>query len=133
VDIENKLEKYLLSKKGSYLDFPFGPEAAVYKVGSKMFALCAWHEKVPWLNLKCDPEDADILRSMFDSIKPAYHMNKKHWNSVYLDGTVPEGILHQMIDDSYSLVVNGLSKAEREKLKIPPPPFKKGGRVRIAI
>jgi predicted DNA-binding protein (MmcQ/YjbR family) len=116
VEIENKLEKYLLAKKGSYLDFPFGPEAAVYKVGNKMFALWAWQEKVPWLNLKCDPEDADTLRSMFDAIQPGYHMNKKHWNSVYLDGTVPEGILHQMIDDSYNLVVKGLSRAERERL-----------------
>ena len=111
--IENKVEKYLLSKKGSYLDFPFGPEPAVYKVGNKMFALYGWQEKVPYLNLKCDPDDADILRSMFDSVKPAYHMNKRHWNSVYLDGTVPEGILHQMIDDSYNLVVKGLSRAER--------------------
>jgi len=118
MEIENKIEKYLLSKKGIYLDFPFGPEAAVYKVGNKMFALCSWHEKVPWLNLKCDPEDADILRSMFDSIKPAYHMNKRHWNSVYLNGTVPEGILHQMIDDSYNLVVKGLSRAEKKKANI---------------
>ena len=116
--MKNKLEKYLLSKKGSYLDFPFGPEASVYKVGSKMFALASWQEKVPWLNLKCDPEDADILRSMFDAIKPAYHMNKRHWNSVYLDGTVPEGILHQMIDDSYNLVVKGLGRAEGERLAL---------------
>jgi predicted DNA-binding protein (MmcQ/YjbR family) len=112
-----KLEKYLLSKKGSYLDFPFGPGAAVYKVGNKMFALCSWQENVPRLNLKCDPEDTDILRSMFDAIQPGYHMNKKHWNSVYLDGTVPEGILHQMIDDSYNLVVKGLSKAEKLRLE----------------
>ncbi len=114
---ENKVEKYLLSKKGSYLDFPFGPEASVYKVGNKMFALCSWQEKVPWLNLKCDPEDADMLRSMFDSIKPAYHMNKRHWNSVYLDGAVPEGILYQMIDDSYDLVVKGLGRAKSKKLR----------------
>jgi predicted DNA-binding protein (MmcQ/YjbR family) len=114
---ENKVEKYLLSKKGSCLDFPFGPEAAVYKVGSKMFALGSWQEKVPWLNLKCDPEDADMLRSMFGSIKPAYHMNKRHWNSVYLDGTVPEGILYQMIDDSYDLVVKGLGRAKGKKLR----------------
>jgi predicted DNA-binding protein (MmcQ/YjbR family) len=111
---ENKVEKYLLSKKGSCLDFPFGPEAAVYKVGNKMFALGSWQEKVPWLNLKCDPEDADMLRSMFESIKPAYHMNKRHWNSVYLDGTVPEGILYQMIDDSYDLVMKGLGRAGRK-------------------
>ncbi len=117
MEIKNRIEKYLLSKKGSYLDFPFGPEAAVYKVGNKMFALASWQEKIPYVNLKCDPEDADILRSMFHSIKPAYHMNKIHWNSVYLDGTVPEGILHQMIDDSYNLVINKLSRAEKEKLQ----------------
>jgi predicted DNA-binding protein (MmcQ/YjbR family) len=118
MQIKNKIEKYLLSKKGSYLDFPFGPEPAVYKVGSKMFALCGWKDKVPYLNLKCDPDDADILRSMFDSVKPAYHMNKRHWNSVYLDGSVPERILHQMIDDSYNLVVKGLTRAERERLAL---------------
>lgn len=110
MEIKNRVEQYILSKKGSYLDFPFGPEASVYKVGSKMFALASWLEKVPYLNLKCDPEDADILRSMFDSIRPAYHMNKKHWNSVYLDDTVPEGILFQMIDDSYELVVKKLRR-----------------------
>jgi predicted DNA-binding protein (MmcQ/YjbR family) len=116
--IDNKIEKYLLSKKGSYLDFPFGPEPAVYKVGNKIFAICGWQKKVPYLNLKCDPDDADIVRSMFDSVKPAYHMNKRHWNSAYLDGSVPEGILHQMIDDSYNLVVKGLTKAERERLAL---------------
>ncbi len=112
------LEDYLLSKKGSYLDFPFGPEAAVYKVCNKMFALHSWNGKIQRLNLKCNPEDADILRSMFDAVKPGYHMNKRHWNSVYLDGTMPDWMLYQMIDDSYNLVVTGLKKSEKERLWI---------------
>ncbi len=102
---------------GSYLDFPFGPEDAVYKVGSRMFALASWQEKIPYINLKTDPEDSEILRYMFKSIRPAYHMNKKHWNSVYLDGSVPEGIIYQMIDDSYTLVAKKLSREEKEKLE----------------
>jgi len=114
------IEDYLLSKKGSYKDFPFGPEAAVFKVCNKMFALMSIEDNILRLNLKCDPEDAELLRSMFDAVKPGYHMNKRHWNSVYLDGTVPEGIIYQMIDDSYELVVKGLKKAERENLKIKP-------------
>ena len=110
------IEKYLLSKKGSYKDFPFGPEAAVYKVCNKMFALMSQDNDTPRLNLKCDPDDAEVLRSIFNAVKPGYHMNKLHWNSVYLDGSIPEGAVCQMIDDSYNLVVKGLKKSERNKL-----------------
>lgn len=113
----NGVEKHLLSKKGSYMDFPFGPEAAVYKVCNKMFAIMNQDDGTPSLNLKCDPDDAEVLRSIFKAVKPGYHMNKRHWNSVYLDGSIPEGAVCQMIDDSYNLVVKGLKKSEREKLK----------------
>ncbi|MFC1840120.1 MmcQ/YjbR family DNA-binding protein [Thermodesulfobacteriota bacterium] len=111
------IEDYLLSKKGSYKDFPFGPEAAVFKVCDKMFALISMEKDIPRLNLKCDPEDAELLRSMFGAVKPGYHMNKRHWNSVYIDGSVPDGIIYQMIDDSYELVVKRLKKTDRLKLK----------------
>ena len=110
------IEEYLLSKKGSYKDFPFGPEAAVYKVCNKMFAIMNLDNGIPHLNLKCDPDDAEVLRSIFKAVKPGYHMNKRHWNSVYLDGSIPEGAVCQMIDDSYNLVVKGLRKTERDKL-----------------
>jgi len=112
----NTIEDYLLSKKGSYRDFPFGPEAAVYRVCDKMFAIMNQDSDVPRLNLKCDPDDAEILRSIFKAVEPGYHMNKMHWNSVYLDGSIPEGAVCQMIDDSYDLVVKGLKKTDREKL-----------------
>lgn len=111
------IENYLLSKNGSYRDFPFGPEAPVYKVCNKMFAIMNQDKGITCLNLKCDPDDAEFLRSLFNAVKPGYHMNKRHWNSVYLDGTIPEGAVCQMIDDSYKLVVKGLKKSEREKLE----------------
>jgi predicted DNA-binding protein (MmcQ/YjbR family) len=110
------IENYLLAKKGSYRDFPFGPDAPVYKVCNKMFAIMNRDNDIERLNLKCDPDDAEVLRSIFNSVKPGYHMNKRHWNSVYLDGSIPEGAVCQMIDDSYDLVVRGLKKADREKL-----------------
>ena len=111
-----EIEKYLLSKKGSYRDFPFGPDAPVYKVCNKMFAIMNEDNGIPRLNLKCDPDDAEVLRSIFNAVKPGYHMNKQHWNSVYLDGSIPEGAVCQMIDDSYDLIVRGLKKADMEKL-----------------
>jgi predicted DNA-binding protein (MmcQ/YjbR family) len=110
------IEKYLLSKKGSCRDFPFGPDAPVYRVCNKMFAIMNQDNGISRLNLKCDPEDAEVLRSIFKAVKPGYHMNKQHWNSVYLDGSIPEGAVCQMIDDSYDLVVKGLKKSDREKL-----------------
>ena len=111
------VEAYLLSKKGAFKDFPFGPGAAVFKVAGKMFALVAWQDKPLRMTLKCDPDDAYALRSMFDTVEPAYHMNKEHWNTITFDGTVPKGVLLQMIDDSYGLVVKGLRKADRVKLE----------------
>jgi len=112
----NAIEEHLLSKKGSFRDFPFGPDAPVYKVCNKMFAIMNEDNGIPRLNLKCDPDDAEILRSIFKAVKPGYHMNKQHWNSVYLDGSIPEGAVCQMIDDSYNLVVKGLKRSERENL-----------------
>ena len=122
--INNSLKKYLLSKSRSYIDFPFGPDAAVFKVNNKMFALYAVKDGMQYLNLKCDPEDAEIMRSMFESVIPAYHMNKRHWNTIYLNGDVPEEILYKMIDDSYALVINGMSRKEKEKSGLAVPEYK---------
>lgn len=113
------LESHLLSKKGSFKDFPFGPNAAVFKVAGKMFALVALNEKSLRITLKCDPDDADALRMMFDAVKPGYAMNKDHWNTIHLDGSIPEDILLNMIDASYALVVKKLAKADRFKLENP--------------
>jgi predicted DNA-binding protein (MmcQ/YjbR family) len=110
------LEKLLLSRNGAIIDYPFGPEAAVFKVAGKMFAIVAWEDDPLRVSLKCDPLEADFLRTMYDAVKPGYHLNKSHWNTITLDGSVPEGLLCKMIDSSYALVVKGLTKAERELL-----------------
>ena len=111
------LKHHLISKKGSAEDFPFGPEALVYKVMRKMFALVAWDETPLRVSLKCDPVRALELRMEFDAIRGAYHMNKKHWNMVDLDGSVPSDLVLEMIDDSYDLVVKGMPRAVRAELQ----------------
>ena len=111
------LRKYLLEKKGAFECLPFGPDVLVYKVINKMFALVPLDENSPQINLKCDPDDAIALRSMFESVKPGYHMNKEHWNTVVIDGSIPEKIVLEMIDNSYDLVVSKLKKTDKEKIK----------------
>ena len=111
-----KLKKTLLQRPGSYEDFPFGPDASVFKVKSKMFALSSPGENDLRVNLKCYPEEAEVQRAMFDAVLPGYHMNKRHWNTVVLDGSIPAPLIEEMIDTSYDLVVKGLKKSEREML-----------------
>ena len=111
-----KLQSYLLNKKGSFEEFPFGPEVMVYKVMGKMFALVFWGESLLRINLKCDPDLARHFRAMYKAITPGYHMNKKYWNTITLDGSISDKEIFSMIDDSYNLVVKGLKKADRKKL-----------------
>lgn len=111
-----KLEIFLLAQKGSLKEFPFGPEAAVFKVAGKMFALVAWTEEPLRITLKCQPDEANWLRGRFPAIAPGYYMNKKHWNTVTLDDSIPEDLLLDLIEKSYELVVKGLPKADRLKL-----------------
>lgn len=111
------LSTYLLHKKGTTEERPFGPEALVYKVMGKMFALVAWEERPLRVTLKCDPEHALALRDMYAAVQPGYHMNKQHWNTVTLDGSVPQDEVLAMIDHSYELVVKGLKKADRLQLE----------------
>lgn len=111
------LEKLLLKQKGAAVDYPFGPEAAVFKVAGKMFAIVSWKDEPLRISLKCDPAEADFYRTIFDAVKPGYHLNKSHWNTVTLDDSVPEELLGTMIASSHALVVKGLPKAERERLK----------------
>ena len=110
------LRKTLLKKKGTAEETPFGPEALVYKVMGKMYALIAWEENPLHITLKCAPDFALVLRAKYPAITAGYYMSKKHWNTIVLDGSVPEGEIIEMIDDSYDLVVKGLKKADREKL-----------------
>lgn len=108
--------EYCLSKPGATEDTPFGPEDIVFKVAGKMFAIVALMEVPPRVNLKCDPDLALELRDRYEQVQPGYHMNKKHWNTVVLDGVIPEKEIGKMIDDSYDLVLQSLPKAKREKL-----------------
>jgi predicted DNA-binding protein (MmcQ/YjbR family) len=107
---------YMHRKAGVTEETPFGPEALVYKVVGKMFALVAWQEDPPRITLKCDPELAITLRSHYPAVQPGYYMNKKHWNTITLDGSIPDDEITGMIDASYGLVTRGLSKADRQKL-----------------
>lgn len=110
------LKAYLLSKPEALEDFPFGPEAAVYKVLDKMFALTFMRDGKLHINLKCDPVEAQQLRDIFPAVTAGYHMNKRHWNTVVLDNSLPDGEIQRQIDHSYALVVKGLKKAERQGL-----------------
>jgi predicted DNA-binding protein (MmcQ/YjbR family) len=112
-----KLRAYLLNKKSAIEDFPFGPEVMVFKVMGKMFALVFWGGLTLRINLKCVPDLAMHFRAMYKAVNPGYHMNKKHWNTITLDGSIPDDEILAMIDDSYNLVVKGLKKADREKLR----------------
>lgn len=107
------LIEYLSSKPEATLEYPFGPEAEVFKVRGKMFALVMHKENVVRVNLKCDPLEAIQLRDIFESVTQGYHMNKKHWNTVCLDGSIPSGEVERMIDSSYELVVRLLTRKER--------------------
>ena len=115
-----ELRALCLAKPGAYKDFPFGPDTRVFKVAGKMFALCpveggADHNPSS-VNLKCEPELAELLRQKYDAITSGYHMNKRHWNTVALDGSVPFGEVAALLDLSYTLVVKGLRASERAKL-----------------
>jgi predicted DNA-binding protein (MmcQ/YjbR family) len=109
--------QYCLTKKGTTEEFPFDNRTLVFKVGGKMFALTDV-ESFESINLKCDPERAIELREQYSAIIPGYHMNKKHWNTVVLDGSLRDSLIYSLIDDSYLLVAGSLPKKDREKLGI---------------
>jgi predicted DNA-binding protein (MmcQ/YjbR family) len=109
---------YLRKRPASVEDFPFGPDVYVYKIRTRMFATLVESEDVARMNLKCDPAEALFLRDMFDAVVPGYHMNKTHWNTVILDGSIPRGEIERMIDRSYALVVKRLKRAERVALEV---------------
>ena len=105
--------EYCLSKTAATEGTPFGEDTIVFKVAGKMFALCSLDEVPPSANLKCDPDLALDLRDRYEEVQPGYHMNKKHWNTVQLDGAIPGAEIRKMIDHSYALVVESLPKAKR--------------------
>jgi predicted DNA-binding protein (MmcQ/YjbR family) len=115
MDIET-LRAYCLAKQQAEEGFPFGESTLVFKVRGKIFLLAGLDEPILQFNVKCDPEKAIEWRERFSSILPGYHMNKKWWDTVVVDGSVPGKLLKEMIDDSYRLVVAGLPKKDREGL-----------------
>jgi predicted DNA-binding protein (MmcQ/YjbR family) len=117
LDIDT-VKAYLLSKPESDESYPFDGKAAVFKVQGKMFALLIKNQGRQLLNVKCDPDHAMELRDIFTEVIPAYHMNKKHWNSIILEGDLPDGEVHRQIDHSYGLVVKGLKKTIRDGLEV---------------
>jgi predicted DNA-binding protein (MmcQ/YjbR family) len=110
------IREYCLSKKAVTEDFPFGETTLVFRVKEKIFLLVALDADPLQFNAKADPEKAIELREEYSSIIPGYHMNKKHWNTVIIDGTLSTKLIKEMIDDSYDLIVQSLPKKLREEL-----------------
>jgi predicted DNA-binding protein (MmcQ/YjbR family) len=115
MDVE-RFRKHCLVKKGVTEEFPFGEETLVYKVMGKVFCLTGL-EDFSSVNLKVDPEQGVELREQYPAVQPGYHMNKKHWITVLLDGSIPDRLLLQWVDTSYDLVAAGLTKTQKSALK----------------
>ena len=110
------LREYCLAKAGTTESLPFGPTVLVFKVMGKMFGATSLDEPEARVNLKCDPERAVELREQYEGIIPGWHMNKKHWNTVYLEKDVQPDLVRELIDHSYDTVVSKLPKKVRESL-----------------
>jgi predicted DNA-binding protein (MmcQ/YjbR family) len=101
---------------GAFEDFPFGPETSVFKVAGKLFAISALGRVPLNVSLKCEPDLAVRLRDTYSAITPGYHLNKRHWNTVLLDGTLDDAMVRDLIEDSYDLVVSGLPRRVQASL-----------------
>ena len=108
------------SLPGAVEEYPFGDGVAVFKVGGRMFALVSLEGTPGSVNLKCDPALALELRDRYPAVRPGYHQDKRHWNTVDLDGSIEDDELREMIDHSYALVVAGLPRAQRARIPSPP-------------
>lgn len=113
----DEFRDYCLAKPGVTEGTPFGPETLVLKVMGKMFAVTGL-DKYEFINLKCDPEKSEELRERWEGIRPGWHMNKTHWNSVFVDGSVPENMIRELIDHSYEIVAASLTKKLKEELRL---------------
>ncbi len=112
----SELRAWCLQQTGAREEYPFGPEPAVYKVAGKIFALSSL-ERVPLsVSVKCDPDLAVALRDSYAAIRPAWHLNKRHWNMLRIDGSLPDQLIRDLVEDSYDLVVSALPKYKREEL-----------------
>ncbi len=111
-----KLKSYLTAKHGASEGAAFGPEHLTYKVMGKLFTVVSWNEEPVRMSLKCDPAKVDVLRKVFSAVQPPPYFNKKHWNLIILDGSVPEAEFAAMIDESYDLVAKGLTRRQQDEL-----------------
>ena len=108
------IREYCLAKSGTVREgMPFGEDVLVFKVNSKIFVLMMLSDRPLTINLKCDPARAVELREQYEAVQPGYHMNKKHWNTVTLNGTIPPKEIYAMIDHSYDQVLKGAKKSGR--------------------
>jgi predicted DNA-binding protein (MmcQ/YjbR family) len=110
------LRKLCLGFPGASETFPFGPEHSVFKVEGKLFAISALRASPLSVSLKCEPDLAEQLRAAHPAIAPGYHLNKRHWNTVTLDGSVSDAMVRDMVEDSYDLIVAAMPRAVRERL-----------------
>jgi len=110
------LRKLCLGFPGASETFPFGPEHSVFKVEGKLFAISALGAAPLKVSVKCEPDLAEQLRAAHVAIAPGYHLNKRHWNTVTLDGSLPDAMVRDMVEDSYDLIVAAMPRAVRERL-----------------
>ncbi len=111
-----ELRRWCLRHEGANEGFPFGAETSVFKVAGKIFALSALDGAPLEVSVKCDPDLAVELRRTYPEIRPGYHLNKRHWNTIALDGTLPDQLVRDLVEDSYDLVVSALPKRIRDEL-----------------
>ena len=111
-----ELRDYGLAFPGSTETFPFAPETSVFKVAGKMFALSQLAQRPLQVSVKCEPLLAQRHRDAHPAVLPGYHLNKRHWNTVIIDGSIPDRMIKDMIEDSYDLVVSGLPRSRRRAL-----------------
>jgi predicted DNA-binding protein (MmcQ/YjbR family) len=116
----NDLRAWCLQHPGAIEDFPFGSTPSVFKVAGKMFALSRLGSSPLEVSVKCEPDLAVALRETHPEIRPGYHLNKRHWNTITLDGTLPDQLVRDLIEDSYDLVVSALPKRVQDELGRPP-------------
>jgi predicted DNA-binding protein (MmcQ/YjbR family) len=116
LDNIEKFRQFCLSKKGVVEDMPFGDDVLVFKVAGKIFALTNLNSEEFKVNLKCDPMRSEELRDKYPAINPGYHMNKNHWNTLTLNGSIPDTLFRELINHSYELIFQSLPKKIRESL-----------------
>jgi predicted DNA-binding protein (MmcQ/YjbR family) len=113
----DSLRRWCLARPSAVEEFPFDAATSVFKVGGKMFALTALDGRPLSVSLKCEPSLAEALRAEYSAVRPGYHLNKRHWITVTLDGSLPDELVFELVEDSYELVVDGLPKRERDLVR----------------